>query len=125
MAHLSSFVLVVSLLGSSLVGCGNSDDSSTNGAGGGSTSAATTATCYSAADKNCNIYGNDSGVASHNSKCTSGGGSVVDHCPSDGLVGCCLTPSSGSGECFYDATIATPESIACTHMGGTWATSAP
>ncbi len=81
--------------------------------------------CYKATSKKCDIKGESTsaGADSVKASCTSGGGTVVDHCPADSLQGCCLI--SGLGTCTYDPAQASALQGACGAGGGTWGTSAP
>ncbi len=81
--------------------------------------------CYTATKKDCEMHGesSQSGIDSRKTDCTSEGGTPSDHCPSDGLVGCCVI--AGLGQCSYDAATASSLQSACGAGGGKWQTSAP
>ena len=95
------------------------------GAGGGSTNP-NQYTCNQPGIKACRVYVTVSAQATDNGKkdcMQTAGWMVVDHCPADGLVGCCVT-DLGTG-CVYDAATATQAMAFCTGPGKTWTTTAP
>lgn len=110
-----------------LSGCSSSDsgttttgsDSGTSG-GGGLPPGVTAVSCYKAAKKVCDIHGESTqaGIDSQKANCTSSAGAVVDHCPTDGLKGCCIV--SGLGSCEYDAADADALKGVCPMTGGSW-----
>lgn len=110
-----------------LAACGNG----TTDGGGGSTSSESTGasipglivvSCNEPSDKKCTNRGDDtqSGADSLKQDCASNSGTVVDHCPTEGLQGCCII--AGLGDCFYDAASASAAQGAC---GSNWTTSPP
>lgn len=104
---------------------GAGSDTGASGTDTGTIPGLTVVTCYKPASKRCDLKGESTpaGVESVKASCTSAGRSVVDHCPSEGLQGCCL--ASGVGQCTYDAAIASTLQGACASSGGKWTTTAP
>lgn len=97
----------------------------TGGGGAGTVSGLKKVTCSKLSSKTCTIYGEstDAGVESRKMTCTDGGGEVVEHCPADGLSGCCVV--SGVGSCQYNPQTAATVMGLCTQQGGMWTTTAP
>jgi hypothetical protein len=96
-----------------LAGCGNSTDGTGSAGGaagatgsagsgnaaGGNLAGVTSVTCQGGTQANqCSIKGGDNAanIAAEQSECTSAGGTLVDHCASAGLVGCCLIAGLGA-----------------------------
>lgn len=106
---------------------GSAGSSGSSGAAGaaGNIPGLLTTTCSTPADKTCAIHGESTqaGIDALKQSCVDDGGTVVEHCPSAGVIGCCLI--SGVGQCFYDAAVAAQAQPVCTSNGGTWATSVP
>jgi hypothetical protein len=128
-AIVCSLVAVLAACGNGTTGGGNGGGGNGGGStGNGSESTGTTipglivVPCNKPSDKTCTIHGDDtqSGADSDKQACTSDGGTVVDHCPTDGLQGCCII--AGVGECYYDAATASAAQGAC---GSNWTTTPP
>ena len=103
-------------------GSGGSSSGGPTGAGGGGIAGITTITCNRPADMKCTLHGagDQKNIDDEKASCTSNGGSLVDHCPSAGLAGCCLIV--GYGDCYYDASMTASIMSAC---GSGWTTKAP
>ena len=85
----------------------------------------TIVTCSKPNSKKCTLRGesDDTKVQSSKESCTNGGGEVVEHCPTEGLGGCCLL--SGAGDCFYDPAVVATIMSGCAASGGMWSSTPP
>lgn len=92
-------------------------------AGAGGVSGVLVTSCYKAKDNQCVYYNesNQANVDAQNGLCMSGAGMAGPHCPSMGLVGCCIVVTLGT--CYYDATEAAKAMASC--PAGKWTTTAP
>lgn len=94
-----------------LPACGSSDSSAGSGMGCSLTLAGQQY-CYAYSDLSSD------NAKSAKSMCSSNGGTIVDSCPTNGLVGCCALSQSGVSyqSCYYFGT-ASADKMACS---GTW-----
>lgn len=104
-------VMALGVAGAYLPACGGSD----SGAGSGfgcSLSIGGQEYCYAYSD----LSSGNTNTA--NSACKNNGGTIVNSCPTDGLVGCCAVSQSGISyqACYYFGTAAT-DKMTC---NGTW-----
>lgn len=102
-----------------LPACGSSDSSGGFGLGTGSGSGFGCSLSI-AGQEYCYAYSDlsSSNTNTANSACKDNGGTIVNSCPTDGLVGCCAVSQSGISyqACYYFGTAAT-DKMAC---NGTW-----
>lgn len=105
---------------------GASGDGGTGGTGGESIHA--TAACNQISLYRCTFASDLSSVEDvglFSTACTNIGGTIIEHCPSAPLLGCCLNPKNKQISCFYEGgpEIVTKES--CESKGRIWQTVAP
>lgn len=114
-----------------LVACGSDDSGAKPGTGPGGSdpnalpTGVTRIACMVQSASHCSMKGADSqaDIDSEKSDCTDMSGAPEDHCPSDGLIGCCVL--AGLGDCYYEAGAAQSAQSACAQTGLTWETTAP
>jgi len=59
------------------------------------------------------------------STCTASA-TLVDACPTDGLIGCCTAPNSTTTECYYPGRAVDPTELDCKNSSnGVWTTTPP
>jgi hypothetical protein len=111
---------------------GSAGAGGSSGAGGGSAGSGGTAAtlnsyiCDQPSIKRCQLYVTVSDKATENGKkdcSTTTGWSVVDHCPTEGLIGCCSTIIGA--QCVYDQALADMVMQFCMGDGKTWSTTPP
>lgn len=98
--------------------------------GGGGGGGALFCTFSTGGTQSCAGYSGLTGAerTAEETACKDESGTTASSCPSSGLVGCCTTKASGSGQtftteaCYYAGTAADLQS-ACTSANGTWSTS--
>jgi hypothetical protein len=126
--------LAASLLAAfAAVGCGSSSSNSPGSSSSGifcSVSTGATTACSGT----LNVPSADE--STYKSDCTKGGGTIVDSCPTKGLIGCCTEKGSSNYSvvsCTYGVStdagmmdagaMGNAEKTACQNGGGTWSTS--